>query len=75
MAEPNFSDLDRCQHGRHSLDSCSDCPGGKSIGNEFLDPSGKTTRVRETRMDRNEIRIGTTYDQQPIWVCYRRVHG
>lgn len=30
-------DLDRCTHGRHSLDPCGDC-GGKSRGNPYLRP-------------------------------------
>lgn len=64
------ADLDRCQHGRHSKDSCYDCPGGKSGGNLFLDPHA-SPRMRETRMDRNQIRIGTMYSGEPIWVTYR----
>lgn len=43
--------LDRCEHGRHSRDSCFDCPGGQSTGNLFLSPGA---------------RIGTTYAGVPI---------
>lgn len=59
-------DLDRCEHGRHSIDSCFDCPGGQSLGNLYLDPFAKPAR-RETR-DMNEIRIGTIYSGEPIFV-------
>jgi len=31
-------DLDRCPHGRHSVDSCLMCPGGKSVGNSVARP-------------------------------------
>lgn len=31
-------DLDRCEHGRHSVDSCLMCPGGKSVGNRHVVP-------------------------------------
>lgn len=31
-------DLDRCEHGRHSKDPCSDCPEGWSTGNLLLPP-------------------------------------
>lgn len=30
-------DLDRCEHGRHSVDDCADC-GGKSHGNPHMQP-------------------------------------
>lgn len=30
-------DLDRCEHGRHSVDPCADC-GGKSHGNPLMQP-------------------------------------
>lgn len=29
-------DLDRCVHGRHSIDPCFGCPGGWSTGNLLL---------------------------------------
>lgn len=29
-------DLDRCVHGRHSIDPCFSCPGGQSAGNVAL---------------------------------------
>lgn len=38
MSEPSLSDLDRCEHGRHAVDSCLDCEGGYSNGNPFLMP-------------------------------------
>jgi hypothetical protein len=31
-------DLDRCEHGRHSVDPCLACPGGRSTGNLLLPP-------------------------------------
>jgi hypothetical protein len=31
-----MSDLDRCEHGRHSIDPCLSCPGGWSTGNKHL---------------------------------------
>ena len=31
-----LTDLDRCEHGRHSLDSCSQCSYLDSRGNTFL---------------------------------------
>jgi hypothetical protein len=36
--ETLISDLDRCEHGRHSTDSCFSCPDGKSTGNLELKP-------------------------------------
>jgi len=63
------ADLDRCEHGRHSIDSCFYCPDGHSAGNVFLDPLGA---ARHTRLDRNQIRIGTMVHGEPIWVTYRR---
>lgn len=32
--------LDRCQHGRHEVDPCVSCPGGRSTGNPLL-PHGE----------------------------------
>lgn len=58
------ADLDRCEHGRHSTDSCFDCPGGVSSGNVFL--SGQAwTRVAEGV---RQVRIGTMVHGEPIWV-------
>lgn len=31
-------DLDRCKHGRHSIDPCFSCPDGMSAGNPHLKP-------------------------------------
>lgn len=45
MTKPSLEDLDRCIHGRHSLDDCILCPGGWSTGNLYLEPG---------------VRIGTT---------------
>lgn len=33
-----LADLDRCVHGRHSVDPCLACPGGTSTGNPHLPP-------------------------------------
>lgn len=46
-----IEDLDRCEHGRHSIDPCFGCPGGWSLGNQFLE-AGQ--------------RIGTTLGGEPI---------
>lgn len=45
-------DLDRCEHGRHSIDPCFNCPEGWSTGNLFLRPGQ---------------RIGTTLGGDPIF--------
>lgn len=58
--EWDSSDLDRCEHGRHSGDKCFDCPNQVSIGNRFLVPL-----VPENWHD---CRIGTTIYGQPIVV-------
>lgn len=65
------ADLDRCEHGRHSIDSCYDCPNGQSRGNPFLDPFAGPA-MRETRLDRAEIRIGTMVRGEPIFVTWNR---
>ncbi|MEU8902150.1 hypothetical protein [Streptomyces mirabilis] len=31
-----LADLDRCEHGRHTADSCDGCPQGHSAGNPHL---------------------------------------
>lgn len=36
QAKRFFEDLDRCRHGRHTIDPCLECPGGKSAGNQYL---------------------------------------
>lgn len=33
-----LADLDRCQHGRHHIDTCLSCPGGNSVGNPYCRP-------------------------------------
>jgi hypothetical protein len=45
MAKTNIEDLDRCEHGRHSIDPCMMCPDGQSTGNLFLVPG---TRIGTT---------------------------
>lgn len=45
--------LDRCEHGRHRIDSCLSCPGGRSTGNLYLQPG---------------TRIGTDLYGEPIVV-------
>ena len=46
-----LDDLDRCEHGRKSIDNCWHCPDGWSTGNLFLT---------------NGQRIGTDLAGQPI---------
>jgi hypothetical protein len=63
------ADLDRCEHGRHSIDPCADCPGGQSTGNRFLwgltlgHHAEMTARAAE-----GLVRIGTTVRGEPIYV-------
>lgn len=69
------SDLDRCEHGRHSIDYCFDCPGGNK-GNPFLldaVPHEADHRPRHVRTvdGRVEVRIGTMVRGEPIWVVVR----
>lgn len=60
-------DLDRCEHGRHSIDPCFGCPDGQSEGNKFLLTRDSSERIRIE--DGNvEVRIGTTIYGMPIWV-------
>lgn len=59
-------DLDRCEHGRHSIDPCADCPGGQSGGNRFLSTSHDHWVVDDGGTAWR--RIGTSYDRQPILV-------
>ena len=47
-----MADLDRCVHGRHSIDDCLCCPGGMSWGNPYA--GAKSGRV------------GTDYSGHPI---------
>jgi hypothetical protein len=75
------TDLDRCEHGRHSIDQCFDCPHGRSTGNLYLqtpsryqpdkplifgDPDRKRVRVLESGAV--QVRIGTMVRGGPIWV-------
>lgn len=76
-------DLDRCEHGRHSIDPCFDCPGGRSHGNPFLlsahsgegtirlDSGPSEIRVRGRADGGLEVRIGTMVRGEPIWVVVR----
>lgn len=59
------ADLDRCEHGRHSIDSCFDCPGGMSSGNAFLMSLTPWTRTVDGI---RQVRIGTMVRGEPIWV-------
>lgn len=65
------ADLDRCEHGRHSIDPCFDCPGGHSTGNLFL-IRGDRRELRSSGERTVEVRIGTTHGGDPIWVLARR---
>lgn len=66
------ADLDRCEHGRHSIDSCSDCPGGTSFGNVFLlQGPAVPGRSMRTQDGVTEVRIGTMVHGEPIWVTVR----
>jgi hypothetical protein len=77
MADWLAEDLDRCIHGRHSIDACLDCPNGKSTGNLFLlpeddcpcypAPAVAPIRIR-IEDGRTEVRIGTMVRGEPIWV-------
>lgn len=65
-----LDDLDRCEHGRHSIDTCASCPGGVSAGNAYLDPT-TFPRFMETR-GTYERRIGTTVGGRAIYVTPNR---
>jgi hypothetical protein len=65
------ADLDRCEHGRHSIDSCFDCPAGESSGNPFLINQRNAGHTMRTRDGRTEVRIGTMVRGEPIWVVVR----
>lgn len=72
------ADLDRCEHGRHSIDHCFDCPGGVSSGNHFLlsgVPGVNGYPGREHVHGAGgviQVRIGTMVHGEPIWVV---AHG
>ena len=65
------SDLDRCEHGRHSIDNCYDCPSGESSGNPFLINQRNAGHTMRTRDGQTEVRIGTMVHGEPIWVVVR----
>jgi dimeric dUTPase (all-alpha-NTP-PPase superfamily) len=57
--ETLISDLDRCEHGRHSTDSCYGCPDGKSTGNLKFKPGtviGRTFTARTVLSFRDQRR-------------------
>jgi len=60
-------DLDRCEHGRHSIDSCLGCPGGQSLGNPFV--MKPETRIVDEEL---QVRIGSDRAGNPIWVTTHR---
>jgi hypothetical protein len=61
------ADLDRCEHGRHSVDDCLSCPGGRSTGNLFLmGPAHGDTRQGVHASGTVSTRIGTTVRGEPI---------
>lgn len=63
------ADLDRCEHGRHSIDSCFDCPRGKSVGNRFLvAPSQANPGQTRVTNEGLEVRIDTMVRGESIWV-------
>jgi hypothetical protein len=66
------ADLDRCEHGRHSIDPCFGCPGGQSLGNKYLLHIIDGEREVRRAGERVEIRIGTTVRGQAIWAVARR---
>ncbi len=59
-------DMDRCEHGRHSIDHCFDCRDnyGMSHGNQFLLCAPETRRTAQGL----EVRIGTAVRGEAIWV-------
>jgi hypothetical protein len=76
-----FADLDRCEHGRHSIDPCYGCPNGFNTGNQYLMspsryhegggiPRGELNRkrVRQLSTGQIQVRIGTMVRGEPIWV-------
>lgn len=68
MSQASFDDLDRCVHGRHSIDPCLDCPGGQSTGNLFL--------ISGTKYEPGAaVRIGTTVHGEAIIVVPVRRRG
>jgi hypothetical protein len=68
-------DLDRCEHGRHSIDSCLMCPDGQSTGNLHLlrlweDPGSivESPYVDKHGVRGDRVQIGTMLGGHPIWV-------
>lgn len=59
-------DLDRCEHGRHSIDPCVMCPGGWSTGNLYLTRGIWRTAVEDS--GQVVVRIGTMLGGHPILV-------
>lgn len=63
------TDLDRCEHGRHSIDNCFGCPDGASTGNLFL-LGGRVQS--DSNAEGCRVRIGTTLYGEAIVVWARR---
>jgi hypothetical protein len=64
------ADLDRCEHGRHSIDSCFDCT--KPTNRFLMAPSTIPVDERVRHHDGVwEVRIGTMVHGEPIWVVTR----
>lgn len=59
------ADLDRCEHGRHSIDPCWGCADGQSTGNLFL---ARPDRQGGQWIAGQPVRIGTMLGGQPILV-------
>lgn len=59
-------DLDRCEHGRHSIDPCFSCPGGWSTGNQYLTRGPEFVTVEDS--GQVAVRIGTMLGGHPILV-------
>lgn len=68
------ADLDRCEHGRHSIDHCFDCD--KPTNRFLMAPSTIPVEERVRHHDRVwEVRIGTMVRGEPIWVVVRDKPG
>jgi hypothetical protein len=64
-----MADLDRCVHGRHSIDDCLMCPGGWSWGNPYA--GAKSGRVG-TNYAGNPLYVEDVADYNPAAVVARR---
>lgn len=71
------ADLDRCEHGHHSNDTCGNCPGSVSTGNLILarlHPDVVTHGHADVPWDVLP-RIGTDAHGEPIYVRWHRPVG